>query len=95
MVQSSDHTQFNETDFVKSVREKYADKISSYGFKLEAPVNEDKAGAKYYFIRHGMSMYNYYAAISEKDKGKDSEEFIAGMKDEALVDPDLHDMGRA
>ena len=51
--------------------------------------------AKFYFVRHGMSMYNYRLFKCEKAFGKDSPEFQANMVDVTLCDPDLHPIGVA
>ena len=46
---------------MKQIRVKYADDLANYGFKLEAPINEVSPNAKLFYIRHGMSQYNYQA----------------------------------
>ena len=69
--------------------------IDTYGFQIEAPVQRTSDTAVFYFVRHGMSMYNYRAAKCKQLHGEDSPEFHANMKDPTLFDPDLHPLGVA
>ena len=51
--------------------------------------------AKFYFVRHGMSMFNYRAFKCEQTHTKNSPEFFAIMTDPELCDPELHPIGVA
>ena len=95
MVSTSNSQDLNETDFVKQMKTQYAEDLATYGFKLEAPGYVKSSTAKFYYVRHGMSLHNYEAARILKDYGANSQEEINQMKNENCVDPDLHDLGRA
>ena len=73
----------------------FQSEIDEYGWTVEAPVQRTSDTAVFYFVRHGMSGYNYQSFKCEKQYTKDSPEFHAIMKDPTLCDPELHPIGVA
>ena len=73
--------------------EEFKDDIQRIGVTLDAPIQRTSDTSNFYFVRHGLSLYNFASFGVKAEFGENSAEFVAQMKDTALVDNDLHPIG--
>ena len=69
----------------------FQSEIEANGWTIEAPVQRTSETAKFYFVRHGLSMFNYRAKKCEDQYGRQSAEFAAIEMDPSGIDPELHE----
>lgn len=73
----------------------FLNEIEQFGWTLEAPTSITSDTAKFIFVRHAMSEYNYRAYKCKSLYTDKSPEFASIMTDRRGCDPGLHPIGIA
>lgn len=76
--------------------EEYDEIIQKFHIKMLTPqIDQDTLQkATFIMIRHAFSQYNFKAEEATIKYGEDSQEMFEIRTDPALIDPDLHPIGR-